>query len=145
MQRDLIIKWHFPHPPGKVWECLTNPELVSQWLMRNDFKPIVGHQFKFHTKPMPKMSFDGIIYREVLEVIPNKKLVYTWKGGLGPGITGLDTLLTWTLNADGDGTKMVLEHSGFKGFKNFIASIFMENGWKKNITRRMHKILSEMK
>lgn len=145
MHRDLVIKWYFPHPVEKVWECLTNPELVSQWLMKNDFKPIVGHKFNFHTKPIPKMSFDGIVYCEVLEIVPGQKLVYTWKGGPKPGVIGLDTVLTWTLSREGEGTRVVLEHSGFKGFKNLIASVFMEAGWKKNIPRRMGKILDEMK
>ncbi|NHA04531.1 SRPBCC domain-containing protein [Mucilaginibacter sp. HC2] len=144
MKRDLVIKWHFPHSPEKVWECITNPELISQWLMKNDFKPVVGHQFQFHSKPLPKMGWDGIVYCEVLEVIPNQKLVYTWKGGPRPGIIGLDTLLTWTLSPDGEGTRLVLEHSGFKGLKNMLSSIFMESGWKKHITRRMIKILNEI-
>jgi uncharacterized protein YndB with AHSA1/START domain len=145
MQRDLVIKWFFPHPPEKVWECLTDPELVNQWLMKNDFRPEVGHKFRFHTKPIPKMSFDGIVYCEVLEIIPNQKLVYTWKGGPEPGVVGLDTLLTWTLYPEANGTKMILEHTGFKGFKNFIASVFMEQGWKKGIARRFGKMLDEMK
>ena len=69
MQRDLVIKWHFPHPAEKVWECLTTPELLSQWLMKNDFKPVVGHKFNFFTKPIPKMGFDGIVYCEVIEIV----------------------------------------------------------------------------
>jgi uncharacterized protein YndB with AHSA1/START domain len=145
MQRDLVIKWYFPHPPEKVWECLTDPELVSQWLMKNDFLPIVGHKFQFHSRPLPKMGWDGIVYCEVLEVVPHKKLVYTWKGGPRPGVISLDTLLTWTLSSENGGTKMVLEHSGFKGWKNYLSSIFMERGWKKGITRRFVKILAEMK
>ncbi|MDR3693904.1 SRPBCC domain-containing protein [Mucilaginibacter sp.] len=145
MRRDLVIKWHLPHPPEKVWECITNPELLSQWLMKNDFKPIVGHRFNFHTKPIPKMGFDGIVYCEVLEIIPSQKLVYTWKGGPRPGVISLDTLLTWTLSPDAGGTLLVLEHTGFKGWKNYITSIFMEAGWKKHVTRRFISILNEMK
>jgi uncharacterized protein YndB with AHSA1/START domain len=144
MQRDLIIKWRFAHPPEKVWECLTDPSLIGQWLMKNDFKPVVGHKFNFHTKPIPQMGFDGIVYCEVLEIIPNQKLVYSWKGGPSPGVIGLDTVLTWTLIPENDGTKMVLEHSGFRGWKNFVASIFMGKGWKK-IGKRFDKILAEMK
>lgn len=145
MQRDLTIKWFFPYPPEKVWECLTDPELVNTWLMKNDFKPVVGHYFQFHSRPLPKMGWDGIVYCEVLEVIPNQKLVYSWKGGPRPGVFNLDTLLTWTLSPEADGTRMVLEHSGFKGFKNMIASMIMENGWKKGIARRFGKMLEEMK
>jgi uncharacterized protein YndB with AHSA1/START domain len=145
MQRDVVIKWHFAHPPEKVWECLTNPAMISQWLMKNNFEPVIGHKFQFHTKPLPKMKFDGIVYCEVLEVVPNEKLVYSWRGGPKPGVIDLDTLLTWTLSPDGEGTKMVLEHSGFSGFKNYIASIFMEHGWKKKIYRRMETMVNEMK
>ncbi|MBS1524994.1 MAG: SRPBCC domain-containing protein [Bacteroidetes bacterium] len=143
MQRDLVVKWHFGHPPEKVWECLTDPELVNQWFMKNDFLPVVGHKFQFHSKPMRKMGWDGVVYCEVLEVVPNQKLVYTWQGGPEPGVIGLDTLLTWTLSPDGTGTRLVLEHKGFKGWKNFIASMFMENGWKKGIPRRFGKILDD--
>jgi uncharacterized protein YndB with AHSA1/START domain len=142
MQRDLKIEWFFPHPPGDVWECLTNPEMVGQWLMKNDFKPVVGHRFNFYTKPMPKMRFDGIVYCEVLEIIPEEKLVYTWKGGPAPGIVELDTLLVWTLIPAANGTTLVLEHKGFRGFKNMIASIFMNNGWRKGIARRFRTVLN---
>lgn len=145
MQRDLLIKWHFPHPPEKVWECLTDPELISQWLMKNDFKPVVGHKFNFYTKPFPKMGFDGIVYCEVLEVVPGRKLVYTWKGGSGPDHINLDTLLVWTLSPKDEGTELVLEHKGFKGWKNYITSLVMGNGWKKHILGRMGQLLNEMK
>src|SRR5579863_4563964 len=129
MQRDLLIKWHFPHPPEKVWECLTNPQLIEQWLMKNDFKPIVGHKFQFHTRPIPKMGFDGIVNCEVLEITPGQKLVYTWKGGPKPGVVELDTVLIWTLTEKGEGTEIILEHKGFKGWKNYITSIIMGSGW----------------
>jgi uncharacterized protein YndB with AHSA1/START domain len=44
MQRDLVIKWQSAHPPEKVWKFLTDPALINQWLMKNDFQPI-GHKF----------------------------------------------------------------------------------------------------
>jgi uncharacterized protein YndB with AHSA1/START domain len=142
MKRDIQVKWFFPHPVEEVWECLTNSELISNWLMKNDFKPMVGHHFQFHSKPLPKMGWDGIVYCEVLEVIPNKRLVYTWKGGPKPGVIRLDTLLTWTITSVNGGTEMVLEHTGFRGMKNIISSIFMENGWKKGIARRFGQLLN---
>jgi uncharacterized protein YndB with AHSA1/START domain len=144
MQKDLLIKWHFTHPPEKVWECLTDTNLISEWLMKNDFKPIVGHKFQFQTKPIPKMGFDGNVYCEVMEVVPVKRLVYTWKGGPRPGVVELDTLLIWTLNKTEAGTEIILEHKGFKGFKNYITSIFMGSGWKKHINKRFAKILNEI-
>ena len=143
MTRDLKVRWFFLHQPKDVWECLTNPEFVSKWLMENDFKPEVGHHFQFHAKALPKMGWDGIVYCEVLEVVPEKRLVYTWKGGPKPGVIGLDTILIWTLEPKQGGTELVLEHKGFKGLKNYLASIFMEKGWKKGIARRFEQMLNK--
>lgn len=145
MQKDIVIKWHLPHSAEKVWNCLTTPELIEQWLMKNNFQPVVGHRFNFHTKPIPKMGFDGIVYCEVMEVVPFKRLVYTWKGGASPDNLSLDTILIWTLTPREGGTDLLLEHKGFKGFKNYITSIFMGSGWRKHISRRLISILNEMK
>lgn len=123
----------------------TVSELLEQWLMKNTFQPVVGHKFNFYTKPIPKMGFDGIVYCEVLEVVPCKKLVYTWKGGSSPENLTLDTILIWTLTPREDGTDLLLEHKGFKGFKNYITSLFMGSGWRKHISRRLISILNEMK
>lgn len=143
MERDITIKWHFTHPPEQVWACLTNPELISLWLMKNDFKPVIGHRFNFHTKPIPKMGFDGIVYCEVIDIVPLKKLVYTWKGGPRPGEIKLDMVLYWTLTEKNGGTEVLLEHKGFKGFHNYLASIFMGSGWKKGITKAFAKVLEQ--
>ncbi|MDO3641666.1 SRPBCC domain-containing protein [Mucilaginibacter sp. L3T2-6] len=145
MQKDIVIKWRLPQSTEKVWKCITTPELIEQWLMKNTFQPVVGHKFNFYTKPIPKMGFDGIVYCEVLEVVPCKKLVYTWKGGSSPENLTLDTILTWTLTPREDGTDLLLEHKGFKGFKNYITSLFMGSGWRKHISRRLMSILNEMK
>lgn len=142
IQRDIQIKWFFAHSPEKVWAGLTHPEMIRQWLMENDFKPVVGHRFNFHTRPIPKMNFDGIVYCEVLEVIPARKLVYTWRGGPAPGEVTLDTLLTWTLQAKNGGTEVLLEQTGFKGFGNYVASLFMGSGWKGKLFKRLETLLS---
>ncbi len=143
MERTISIKWFFTHPPEYVWECLTNPELISIWLMKNNFKPVLGHRFNFYAKPIPSMDFDGIVYCEVIDIVPLKKLVYTWKGGPSPGIIKLDTVLVWTLESKNEGTEVLLEHKGFKGFHNYIASMFMGSGWKNGITKAFEKVLNQ--
>ncbi|QXV64020.1 SRPBCC domain-containing protein [Mucilaginibacter sp. 21P] len=144
MERNIKIKWYFPYSVEKVWECLTDPSLLDTWLVKNDFKPVVGHQFNFFTKPLPKMDFDGIIYCEVLEVLPLKRLVYTWKGCPAPGVIKLDTILCWTIIPREDGTEVILEHKGFKGFGNVLSSIFMGNSWRKRIRQRFELTLKEL-
>lgn len=139
MTRDIHHTWFLPHSPDKVWQYLTEPQLLAQWLMENDFKPIVGHSFQFRTKPIVKFGFDGIVNCEVLEVVPKKRLSYTWKGGSG-GKVSLDSKVTWTLTPKDDGTELLLAHTGFKGLKNFFASIVMQSGWSK-IANRMKDLM----
>jgi len=131
VQKDIRQTWFFNQSPQAVWDYLTKPELLEQWLMKNDFKPIIGHKFRFNAMPRIKMGFDGIVYCEVLEIIPLKKLSYTWRGGPGNGKITLDSVVTWTLNAKDGGTELLLEHTGFKGWKNYITYLVMNKGWVK--------------
>ena len=113
MQRDIKQTWILKHSPEKVWEFLTSSELLSQWLMENNFRAEVGYKFQFKAKPRP--GFDGNVYCEVLELQPNKRLSYSWKGGPGKGKIVLDSVVSWTLIRRDYGTELQLEHSGFKG------------------------------
>src|SRR5579884_2236647 len=114
MEREIKQTWFLPQPPEIVWEYLTKSELISQWLMENDFKPVVGHKFIFTTKPLVKVGFDGRVYCEVLSVIPYKELSYSWRGGPRPGKITLDSVVVWSLVAKGKGTELILQHKGFK-------------------------------
>jgi len=130
----------FPHPPESVWEYLTNAELMELWLMKNDFQPIVGHEFQFRVNPVPSLDFDGIVYCEVLEIVPFKKLSYTWKLGPGDGSINVDSVVRWELKPTDKGTELLLDHGGFAILEN--AGIFnaMDKGWLEN----MHKIATRL-
>ncbi len=104
--RSVVIEKELPHPPEKIWRALTQGALLKEWLLDNDFQPVVGHAFKFRSPPMPK--WDGIIDSEVLVVEPNKKLSYTWSS------LGLVSVVVWTLAATGSGTLVRMEQSGFR-------------------------------
>ena len=75
-----VIKrnWFYNNPREEVWEYLTNAELISKWLMPNNFKLEVGYEFEFWTNPIPELSLDGNFYCKVIEIIPQKKLVYSY-------------------------------------------------------------------
>jgi uncharacterized protein YndB with AHSA1/START domain len=87
------------------------------------------------------LGFDGTIYCEVLEMVPCRKLVYSWKGGLSKENPSLDSTVAWTLTPTGNGTVLTLEHKGFKGIKNYLAYVIMNKGWVK-IGKRMFKQLN---
>ena len=135
MTTSINHQFFLPHPPSAVWEYLTTAELMELWLMKNDFQPVIGHEFQFATKPMPALNTDGIFHCKVLEIDPLKKLSYSWKGGPGDGSITLDTIVVWTLKPKDKGTELFLEHSGFSEIENFDIYKGMTDGWLKNVQK----------
>ncbi len=103
--RTLVIEREMPHPPEKIWRALTQSSLIEQWLMTNDFQPVVGHHFSFRANPVP--NWNGIIDSKVLVLDPPSRLSYSWTS------MGLETVVTWTLTPTGRGTLLRMEQSGF--------------------------------
>lgn len=132
-----IIKhqYFFSQGPEEVWEYLTRPELMELWLMPSDFLPVVGHDFQFRIKPMPQFDFDGIFYCKVLEIVPHKRLSYSWKSGPGDGKIEVDSIVYWNLVPKDNGTDLFLEHSSFKELGSFSMFAAMNEGWLKNIQK----------
>ena len=120
--RTLVIERDVPHPPEKIWRALTEGSLIEEWLMKNDFKPVVGHRFNFRSTPVP--NWDGVIDCEVQAVEPNLRLSYSW------GSMGLTSLVTFTLTPTANGTHLRMEQSGFPSEES--ASYKGANyGWQK--------------
>jgi len=124
----------YPHAPSEVWAYLTKPELIEQWLMKTNFEPNVGADFTFTTKPLPQFNFDGVAYCKVLEIVPLKHLSYTWKGGPGNGEFTLDSIVEWTLEETKNGSRLTIEHSGFKQTAEIMFEA-MNNGWLRNMEK----------
>ena len=68
---SVVVEREIPFPPEKIWRALTQPHLIEEWLMKNDFKPVVGHRFNLRADW-------GAVDCQVLAVEPNKTLSYTW-------------------------------------------------------------------
>jgi uncharacterized protein YndB with AHSA1/START domain len=109
--KSIVIERLMPHPPQKVWRALTQSPLIAEWLMKNDFQPVVGHRFQFHATPMP--GWKGFTNCEVLEVEEPTRLVYSWGDGTESD-SGLKTIVTWTLESRDGGTFVRMEQSGFR-------------------------------
>jgi len=135
MAMSINHQFFFTQTPDMVWAYLTNADLMELWLMKNDFQPIVGHEFTFTTKPKPALNFDGIFYCKVLEIVPFKRLSYSWKGGPGDGKITLDTLVVWRLEQKATGTELFLEHTGFDAVENLALHAGMTDGWIKNVQK----------
>ena len=120
--RSVIVERVMPFPPEKLWRALTQPHLIAEWLMQNDFAPTVGHSFK--------LTADwGAVDCQVKAVEPNKTLSYTWDA------MGLESVVTFTLTPTPTGTHLRMVQSGFRadqpqaynganyGWQNFFAKL----------------------
>ncbi|XUM20271.1 SRPBCC family protein [Bradyrhizobium oligotrophicum S58] len=131
--QSIVVDDIFPHAPEVIWKALTSGELIGRWLMApTGFAPVVGTRFTYQTTPAG--AWDGTIHCEVLEVVPNERLSYAWRGGdqgnVGYGAP-LDTVVTFSLSRADTGTRLRLVHSGFVLPTNETAYRKMGEGWKK--------------
>jgi uncharacterized protein YndB with AHSA1/START domain len=128
---SLVIEREMPHPLEKIWRALTQGPLIAEWLMTNDFQPIVGHRFQFRNTPAP--GWNGIIDSEVLLVEPYTRLAYGWTS------MGLETVVTWTLTPTANGTLLRMEQSGFPSEegKNYKGAKY---GWTNFIGKLEHVV-----
>ena len=99
--RTVLVEREFAYPPEKLWRALTQPHLIEEWLMKNDFQPVVGRQFGLNAEW-------GALTCEVLEVAPHTSLAYSWTG------MGLESTVTWTLTPSAAGTHLRMEQVGFR-------------------------------
>ncbi|RDJ99339.1 SRPBCC family protein [Paraburkholderia lacunae] len=110
--RSVVVEREMPHSPEKVWRALTQGPLIEEWLMANDFLPVVGHQFTFRAAPMA--HWNGVTDCEVLVVEPNETLAYSWNASGEEAANGLKTVVTWTLTPTPRGVLVRMEQSGFR-------------------------------
>lgn len=132
---DIVLDAVYPHSPERVWRALTTPEELAAWLMPNDFAPIVGHKFQFRVKP--QWGWRGIVDCEVLEVDPPRRLTYTWQGDPKYRVT----TVTWTLTPAEGGTRLVLEHCGFRGVGGMLLKWMLGSGWKRMFRTSLPDVL----
>jgi uncharacterized protein YndB with AHSA1/START domain len=106
--RSAVVEREFPHPPEKLWRALTQPHLIEEWLMKNDFKPAVGHRFNLSGE------WGGVLDCKVLAVEPHKTLSYTWDFNHEDAAFNLKSVVTFTLTPTSTGTHLRVEQTGFR-------------------------------
>jgi uncharacterized protein YndB with AHSA1/START domain len=106
--RTVTVEREFPYPPEKLWRALTQPHLIEEWLMKNDFMPVVGHRFKL------RGEWGGVLDCEVLALEPNKTLAYTWNFAHEDPAFDMKSVVTFTLTPTSTGTHLRMEQAGFR-------------------------------
>jgi uncharacterized protein YndB with AHSA1/START domain len=113
------IDRYYECSPAVLWRALTTPELVALWWAPGDIKPEVGRAFEMD------MGSWGVQRCEVIEADPEHRFAYRYAIGV------LDSTITWTIDPDGTGTWLHLDHTGFdlNNPMHKMAYEGMSNGW----------------
>ena len=137
----IILECTFEAPVGRVWTALTDVNQMRQWYFDlKEFKPEIGFEFEFI------VEHEGNRYHHlcrVTDVVPEKKIAYTWRYKGEPG----DSLVTFELFPDGHTTRLKLTHTGMETFpktpayarKNF------EAGWTAIIGSELKQFVESSK
>jgi uncharacterized protein YndB with AHSA1/START domain len=105
---SVVVEREIPHAPEKIWRALTQPHLIEEWLMKNDFQPVPGHRFNL------RGDWGGVLDCEVLAIEPNRTLSYTWNFAHDDPAVDLRSVVTFTLTPKGAGTHLRMEQAGFR-------------------------------
>ena len=106
--RTVVVERQIPYPAEKIWRALTQPHLMEEWLMKNDFKPDIGHRFSL------RGDWGGVLDCEVLDIEPERTLSYTWNFAHEDPAYSLKSVVTFTLTPTDRGTHLRVEQSGFR-------------------------------
>ena len=121
MKKSVKREMTFPQSRDEVWQALTDRASLAEWMFPNDFEARIGHRFTFQVPPNPQAKFDGlVVHCEILKCAPPKELAFSWVAG------EVDTRVDYRLEANGSGTKVYFEQSGFE---NDHAHRGAEYGW----------------
>ena len=143
MKRDIRLSFFYPHAPERLWFALTEPQPSAARAMEaRGFEPRLGAKFQFRAKPQG--TWNGIVDCVVTECDPPWRLAYTWIGGNAKGHANeySRTTVAWTLEPEGDGTRLYLQQTGFLGMKGgCCASFLLAQGWRAMLRRKLAPVL----
>ena len=137
----VVIERTFNAAVARVWEALTNADEMRVWYFDlKEFKPEVGFEFEF------TVEHEGTRYHhlcKITEVIPQKKIAYTWRYAGEEG----DSLVTFELFPEGDKTRLKLAHEGLETFPKLpaYARTNFEKGWTEIIGSSLKQYVEENK
>ena len=137
----VVLERTFEAPVARVWKALTDADEMRVWYFDlREFKPEVDFEFEF------SVEHEGMTYHhlcKVTEVIPERKIAYTWRYKGEPG----DSLVTFELFPEGDKTRLKLTHTGIESFPKTAAYARknFETGWTAIIGSELKQFVEKTK
>ncbi len=124
--QPIIVERVYNAPISEVWKAITDKDEMKKWYFDlKEFKPEIGFKFQFTggTKDNQYLHLC-----EITEVIPEKKLTYSWRYDGYEGIS----FVTFELFEEDDKTRLKLTHRGLESFPKSnpdLARHNFEKGW----------------
>ena len=137
----MVVERTLNAPVSRVWSALTDVDQMRQWYFDlKEFRPTVGFEFDF------VVEHEGNRYHhlcKVTDVVPQKKIAYTWRYKGEPG----DSLVTFELSPQGEGTRLKLTHTGIDTFPKTLAYARknFETGWTQIVDSELRQFVERKK
>ena len=139
MTEDIVYEATYPHAPAEVWRALTGS--MGAWFMDTDFRAAeVGHRFQLRDKPKKVLGWDGVTDCEVLEAVPERRLVFSFGAAQGGFPV---TRIEWDLEPVAGGTRLRFRHTGFTGVKGWLMRQGMNRGWAAIVRHAIRYVVAE--
>lgn len=139
-QEPFVIERTLNAPIENVWRAITDKEQMKEWYFDfAEFKPEVGFKFQFEGGKDDRLYLHLC---EITEVVPGKKLQYSWRYD---GYEG-NSFVTFELFAEGDKTRLKLTHEGLETFPASNCDFAKENfvqGWTEIIGANIKKFIEK--
>jgi uncharacterized protein YndB with AHSA1/START domain len=124
--QPIIIDRTLNAPPKRVWKAITDKDQMKLWYFDlAEFKAEVGFEFRFLAGTQEKK---WLHICKVTEVVPGKKLTYSWRYDGKEGIS----YVTFELTTQGGQTRLRLTHKGVETFPQDDPDFARDNfvkGW----------------
>lgn len=134
-----VIERTFDVPVKRMWDALTKNEQLKKWYFQfAEFIPVVGFEFQF--TGTSKENTEYLHYCKITELVPGKKLAYSWRYD---GYSG-NSVVTFELFEDKGKTRLKLTHEGIETFAaggpDFAKENFAE-GWTYLVDKSLRNFL----
>ena len=137
--QPFVIERLFDAPVSRVWDALTKNEEMKKWYFKlPDFKAIPGFEFSFTAGAKGQEQYKHLC--RITEVIPGKKLAYSWRYDGYPG----NSFVSFELFEEGKKTRIKLTHSGIETFVDAGPDFAKENfaeGWTQILDKSLRGFL----
>ena len=121
-------------------QSILNKDQMEQWYFDlKEFKPEVGFEFQFEGGPDDR-TYTHLC--KVTEVIPEKKLSYSWRYDGYPG----ESFVTFELFVEGNQTRLKLTHVNLESFGTDNPDFAKENfteGWEHIIGKSIKEFIEK--